>query len=73
MCFTLGTEIEVGSKGVNKPLDEEPLQSKDMQKPDLETLIILGTDLAVVLTCPQKLALKLQGEEASLEDQQGKY
>lgn len=57
----------------NEPLDEEPLQIKDMQKPDRETLIILGTDLAVVLTCPQKLALKLQGEEASREDRQGKY
>lgn len=44
-----------------------------MQKPDLETLIILGAELAVVLTCPQKLAHKLQGEEASPEDQPGKY
>lgn len=44
-----------------------------MKRPPLETLIILSANLAVVLTCPKKLAHKLQGEEASLEDQQGKY
>lgn len=44
-----------------------------MREPGLETLIIPGADPAAVLTCPQKLAHKLQGEEASPEDQPGKY
>lgn len=73
MCFRARHRRLSTIKRQTSLQDEEPLQSKDMQKPDLETLVILGADLAVVLTCPQKLAHKLQGEEASPEDQPGKY
>lgn len=73
MCFSRSALRFTRDQKANEPLDAEPLQSEDVQEPDLETVIILGTDLAVVLTCPQKLAVKLQGEEASREDQQGKY